>query len=35
MTIFVLISISIRKGRKVTQSAPSALGSPFYREERE
>jgi simple sugar transport system permease protein len=35
MTILVLLFISIRKGRKVSLSAPSALGIPFHREERE
>jgi simple sugar transport system permease protein len=35
MTILVLLFISIGKGRKVSLSAPSALGIPFYREERE
>ncbi|MDR1514544.1 MAG: ABC transporter permease [Synergistaceae bacterium] len=35
MTILVLLFISIGKGRKVSLSAPSALGIPFHREERE
>ncbi|MDR0649752.1 MAG: ABC transporter permease [Synergistaceae bacterium] len=35
MTILVLLFISVGKGRKLSLSAPSALGIPFYREERE
>jgi simple sugar transport system permease protein len=35
MTILVLLFISAGKGRKVSLSAPAALGIPFYREERE
>jgi simple sugar transport system permease protein len=36
MTILVLIFISIAgKGRKISLSAPAALGIPFYREERD
>ena len=36
MTILVLLFISIvGKGRKVSLSAPAALGIPFYREERD
>jgi simple sugar transport system permease protein len=35
MTILVLLFISIGKGRKVSLSAPTALGIPFYREERD
>ncbi|MDR3321305.1 MAG: ABC transporter permease [Synergistaceae bacterium] len=35
LTILVLVFISIGKGRKVSMSAPAALGQPFYREERD
>ncbi|MDR3255284.1 MAG: ABC transporter permease [Synergistaceae bacterium] len=35
LTILVLVFISIGKGRKISLSAPSALGVPFYREERD
>ncbi|MDR3231649.1 MAG: ABC transporter permease [Synergistaceae bacterium] len=35
MTILVLLFISIGKGRRVSLSAPAALGAPFHREERE
>jgi simple sugar transport system permease protein len=34
-TILVLLFISVGKGRKVSLSAPAALGLPFYREERD
>ena len=35
MTILVLLLISMSKGRRVSLSAPAALGIPFYREERD
>jgi simple sugar transport system permease protein len=35
MTILVLLFISIGKGRKISSGAPAALGTPFYREERD
>ena len=35
MTIAVLLLISMSKGRSITLRAPAALGTPFYREERD
>lgn len=35
LTIIVLVVISVREGKGLLFGAPSALGQPFYREERE
>ena len=35
LTITVLLIISIREGKGLIFEAPSSLGQPFYREERE